>query len=78
MGQIKVGNYADCVLVDGKPLEDIEVLQDHSKLNIIIINGRVHKAGRREYLGPKEQSEQHTIVEDTDFPEVKKDMQKNY
>ena len=49
MGQIKAGNYADCVLVDGKPLENIEVLQDHEKLNIIIINGRVHKAGRKEY-----------------------------
>lgn len=50
MGQIKVGNFADCILVNGDPLENIEVLQDHSKLDIIIINGRVHKAGRLEYL----------------------------
>ncbi|KAF2999114.1 hypothetical protein E8E14_003158 [Neopestalotiopsis sp. 37M] len=50
MGQIKVGNFADCILVDGDPLENIEVLQDHSKLDIIIMNGRVHKAGRLEYL----------------------------
>ena len=50
MGQIKSGNYADCILVNGNPLEEIEVLQDHDKLNIIVINGRVHKAGRKEYL----------------------------
>ena len=49
MGQVKVGNYADCILVDGNPLEEIEVLQDHSRLNIIMINGKVHKAGRGEY-----------------------------
>lgn len=55
MGQVKVGNYADCILVDGDPLQEIEVLQDHDKLNIIIINGRVHKAGRREYEAPPQQ-----------------------
>ena len=49
MGQVKVGNYADCILVDGNPLEELEVLQDHDKLNVIVLNGRVHKAGRKEY-----------------------------
>lgn len=52
MGQVKAGNYADCILVDGKPLEEIEVLQDHDRLNVIMINGRVHKAGRKEYQAP--------------------------
>ena len=52
MGQIKEGNFADCILVDGDPLENIEVLQDHEKLNIIVINGRVHKAARVEYAAP--------------------------
>ncbi|KAJ5537688.1 hypothetical protein N7494_007167 [Penicillium frequentans] len=45
MGQIKEGNYADCLIVEGNPLENIRMLQDHDLLNIIIINGRVHKAG---------------------------------
>lgn len=79
MGQIKVGNFADCVLVDGKPLDDIEILQDHDKLNIIMINGRVHKAGRKEYIPPPiagQDGNRHTIVPDMDFPEVKKEMQK--
>ncbi|KAL4890840.1 hypothetical protein BDV59DRAFT_209362 [Aspergillus ambiguus] len=50
MGQIKEGYYADCVLVEGDPLENIKILQDHDKLNIIIINGRIHKAGPKEYV----------------------------
>lgn len=49
LGRIAPGYYADCILVDGDPLEDIRILQDHDKLDIIIINGRVHKAGRKEY-----------------------------
>lgn len=52
MGQIKKGNYADCTIVDGDPLQDIDILQDHGKLNVIMINGRVHKAGRQEYVSP--------------------------
>ena len=52
MGQIKEGNFADCILVDGSPLENIEILQDHDKLNIVVINGRVHKAARGEYAAP--------------------------
>lgn len=67
MGQIKPGNFADCVLVDGDPLGDITVLQDHSKLNIIIINGRVHRAGRKEY--------QDGVVDEHNFPTVERGMQ---
>lgn len=52
MGQIKAGNYADCLVVDGDPLKDISILQDHDRLNIIMINGRVHKAGVKEYVIP--------------------------
>ncbi|KAJ5611213.1 hypothetical protein N7510_007932 [Penicillium lagena] len=52
MGQIKEGNYADCVVVDGNPLQNIAILQEHDLLNIIIINGRIHKAGRKEYVIP--------------------------
>ena len=74
MGQIKVGNYADCVLVDGNPLDNIEVLQDHSKLNVIIINGRVHKAGRKEYVTDSTER----TMSNGEFPEVKMSMQKDY
>lgn len=85
LGKIQPGYYADCILVDGNPLEDIAVLQDHDKLNIILINGRVHKAGRREYirdgsggLTAADETTKRIAAIDLDFPEVKKTMQKNY
>ncbi|TGO65761.1 hypothetical protein BCON_0001g00770 [Botryotinia convoluta] len=48
LGKIQEGFYADCILVDGNPMEDITILQDQEKLNVIVINGRVHKAEGRE------------------------------
>lgn len=81
LGKIQPGYLADCILVDGDPLEDIEVLQDHDKLNIIIINGKVHKAGRQEYIPPPvagQDGNRHTFVPDMDYPEVKREMQKQY
>ncbi|KAJ5713572.1 uncharacterized protein N7483_010753 [Penicillium malachiteum] len=54
MGQIKVGKYADCLVVDGDPLKNITILQDHDLLNIIMINGMVYKAGIGEYVIPTE------------------------
>jgi hypothetical protein len=79
LGKIQEGFFGDCILVDRNPLEDITVLQDHDKLNVIVINGRVHKAGRKEYVAPPVAGQDynaHKIV--PDFPEVKKEMQKNY
>ena len=59
-------------------MKDITVLQDHDKLNFISINGRVHKAGRREYAQPPvagQDNNVHVIVSDKDYPTVKKAMQ---
>lgn len=50
LGKILPGYYADCILVDGNPLDDITILQEHEKLNIIMINGRIHKASYKEFL----------------------------
>ncbi|KAK5454984.1 hypothetical protein LTS15_005704 [Exophiala xenobiotica] len=50
LGKILPGYYADCILVDGNPLDDITILQDHEKLNMILINGRIHKASYKEFL----------------------------
>ena len=77
LGKIQEGYYGDCILVDGNPLDDISVLQNHQKLNVIVINGRVHKAGRMEYVAPPVMGQDHNghnIV--PDFPEVEKKMQK--
>ncbi|KAL0254614.1 hypothetical protein SLS55_010093 [Diplodia seriata] len=80
LGKILPGYYADCILVDGNPLEDISVLQDHDKLNIIVMNGRVHKAGRREYvrdLTAMPVITKNGIAEVVEFPEVKRAMQQS-
>lgn len=50
LGKMKPGYYADCILVDGDPVNNIAVLQDHDKLNVIMINGRIHKASYKEFL----------------------------
>ncbi|KAL2014967.1 hypothetical protein VTK56DRAFT_6646 [Thermocarpiscus australiensis] len=80
LGKIQPGYYADCILVDGDPLEDISILQDHSQLNVIVINGRVHKAGRKEYFqhGVSEVSNAVPAHDAVDFPEVRPVMQKSY
>ncbi|RSL73859.1 hypothetical protein CEP54_000250 [Fusarium duplospermum] len=80
LGKIQPGYYADCILVDGDPLEDISILQDHDKLNIIIMNGRVHKAGRKEYIRDTSGSLSTGIPRHLteDFPEKRPAMQKSY
>ncbi|KAK3071105.1 hypothetical protein LTR53_009239 [Teratosphaeriaceae sp. CCFEE 6253] len=50
LGKIKPGYFADCILVNGNPLDDIKILQDHSKLDVIMVNGRVHKASYKEFI----------------------------
>jgi hypothetical protein len=54
LGKIKPGYFADCILVDGDPIENITVLQEHDKLNVIMINGRIHKASYKEFLKPEQ------------------------
>ena len=44
LGKVLPGYYADLLLVDGNPLEDISLLSNHGKhLDMVLINGRVHK-----------------------------------
>lgn len=50
LGKIKPGYLADCILVDGDPLADISILQDPIKLNVIMINSRLHKASYKECM----------------------------
>jgi imidazolonepropionase-like amidohydrolase len=43
LGKVQPGFYADLLLVDGDPVADITVLQDHDKLAGIMKNGQFHK-----------------------------------
>lgn len=44
VGTLEPGKYADILIIDGDPLEDIKILQEPSKLAMIMQGGRVHKA----------------------------------
>ena len=44
LGQVRPGFLADLLLVDGDPCRDIALLQDRSRLQAIMKNGRFHKA----------------------------------
>lgn len=55
LGRIRPGFLADCILVDGDPLDKIAILQDHSKLDVIMINGRVRKADHNEFVRHEQQ-----------------------
>jgi imidazolonepropionase-like amidohydrolase len=43
LGKVAPGYLADLILVDGDPLADITVLQDHDKLDYIMKDGLFHK-----------------------------------
>ena len=43
LGTLEAGKYADLVIVDGDPLVDIRVLQDHSRITAVMKNGRLYR-----------------------------------
>ncbi|WP_127996243.1 metal-dependent hydrolase family protein [Piscinibacter defluvii] len=43
VGQVREGLLADLLLVDGDPLQDVRLLQDRSRLRLIMKGGAVHK-----------------------------------
>ncbi|RSH89115.1 hypothetical protein EHS25_002781 [Saitozyma podzolica] len=57
LGKVLPGYYADLILVDGNPLEDIKLLTGHQNIDFVMINGRIHKErpkDREEWLEPGE------------------------
>ncbi|KAJ7301779.1 hypothetical protein DFH08DRAFT_992258 [Mycena albidolilacea] len=51
LGKVVPGAYADLLLVNGDPLQDITLLSHKENLDIIVMNGRVHK-GEHEFAAP--------------------------
>jgi imidazolonepropionase-like amidohydrolase len=43
LGKVQPGYLADLLLVDGDPLADITILQDHDALHYIMKDGKFHK-----------------------------------
>lgn len=53
LGKVLPGYYADVILVDGNPLEDISILQDTRNIHAIIINGHLHKNSEKGAFIPR-------------------------
>jgi len=41
MGQVKPGFWADLILVEGNPAEDVKVLQAKSSIKLVIKGGKI-------------------------------------
>tara|TARA_Y100001970_G_scaffold73035_1_gene92620 strand:+ start:2334 stop:3614 length:1281 start_codon:yes stop_codon:yes gene_type:complete len=59
VGTLEEGKYADLVIVDGNPLDDIRILQDHGRIVGVMKDGVMHCAlmQRNPYIAPDEQME---------------------
>ena len=43
LGKVLPGYYADVILVDGDPLDDLSLFQETQNIHVIVINGHIHK-----------------------------------
>ncbi|KAF8575219.1 hypothetical protein K439DRAFT_1649598 [Ramaria rubella] len=43
LGKVQPGFFADLILVDGNPLENINLLSDQKNVSLVMINGHIHK-----------------------------------
>ena len=43
LGTLEAGKYADILIVDGNPLDDIKIMQDHSRFSAIIKGGIIYR-----------------------------------
>jgi imidazolonepropionase-like amidohydrolase len=43
LGTLEAGKYADLVIVDGDPIADIRVLQDHGRITAVMKDGRLYR-----------------------------------
>lgn len=53
LGKVQPGFYADLIVVDGNPLDDISLLSGHEHIDMVMINGRVHKEAYKVSLVPR-------------------------
>ena len=43
IGVLEEGSYADVLLIDGNPVEDVEVLTDRNNIRLIVKGGVIYK-----------------------------------
>jgi cytosine/adenosine deaminase-related metal-dependent hydrolase len=74
LGKVQPGFYADLIVVDGNPLDDISLLSGHEHIDMVMINGRVHKEAYKVSLPygprvrPRRLAEKFTVSRSQDAP----------
>ncbi|KAL6301509.1 hypothetical protein BKA93DRAFT_738594 [Sparassis latifolia] len=48
LGKVQPGYLADVILVNGNPLEDITLLSHQENIDVVVVNGRIHKSSRKD------------------------------
>jgi len=43
LGCLRAGAYADLLVIDGNPLKDLSVFENHARLSGIVKGGQFHK-----------------------------------
>ncbi len=43
LGTLREGSYADVILVNGDPLQDLKVLNDSANVQLVIVDGKIYK-----------------------------------
>lgn len=43
LGQLRAGWLADLIVVDGDPLDDIALLQDRDRINLVMKDGQIYR-----------------------------------
>lgn len=56
LGTIEKGKYADIIVVDGNPLEDIKVLQDKEKISLVMKEGKIYARPFNDETSPHSRS----------------------
>jgi imidazolonepropionase-like amidohydrolase len=46
VGTVEVGKFADLLLIDGNPLDDLRIFQDRDKIQVIMQDGKFMKKTR--------------------------------
>ncbi len=43
VGTVEAGKFADLLVIDGNPLDDIAILQDQAKMPLVMVGGQAHR-----------------------------------